>query len=561
MIIMKNLINRSLVLFTLCAAFVVVSCTELEDTSYTDIIASNFIPTSEDVGALIGPAYGSWRAVLWSGNRSYVTFQEESADGFVRARKPYGFYDGGIHQIIHFHTWTSEEQCHGNIWRTAYQGINNCNRVLFQIESDQIPLEPGPERDAIIAELRVLRASFYYVLIDVFGNIPIVERYDVPEGFLPEQNTRLEVFNFIVNEITESIPFLTEDSNLDTYARFNNKWSAYSLLARVYLNAEVWTAPISDVGEPQKYGTPMWEEVISVCDEIINSGHFSLEPVQKNCFLEQNQSSNELIWTVPYDEMLGWGGSPLLVLTLPHQSSQTYNLRATGWGGLISIPQFINSFDKMDRRYLDGWIRGQVYSSTGEPLKVNTGNLAGEPMIIVNELPGIDSTEEVHSYRIGKWEIPMGSHPIFMNHDWPVVRYSNILMMKAEALMRLNKPGAGELVTEVRMRNFEDPSLAVVTDEELKGDSNYSYGVRDFRMGTTYQDDPILYGRFLDELGWEFAFEGHRRQDMIRFGVYNTKSRLSFQGHPDGSWDYKNIGPIPLSVINTNPNLTQNPGY
>lgn len=556
---MKKIIKK-LTLTVFCTVILTSSCTKLADDSYTDIVAKKFIPTSEDVGALIGPAYSSWRGVLWPGNTGYFSLQEESCDAILRATKPYGFYDGGVHQLLHFHTWTSEESRHNNIWRMCYEGINNVNRVLFQIESGQIPLSPGPDKDLVLAELRVLRASFYYALIDVFGNVPITEKYDVPEGYLPEQSTRLEVFNWIVKEITESIPALLDDTGVKVYGRFNNKWSAYALLAKVYLNAEIWTAPPTSVGQPQQLGTPKWQEVIDICDKIIDSKLFSLEPVQKNCFLEQNQNSKEIIWAVPYDEIMT-GGFQLLVLTLPHQSSQTYNLRAVGWGGLISLPQFINSYDKEDKRYTDGWIHGQVYSSTGEALKVNTGSMAGQPMIIVNELPGVNYSEEVHSWRIGKWEIPMGSNPAAMSHDWPMARYAGILMMKAEALMRLGQPGAGELVTQVRMRNFDNPAKAIVTDAELLENSNYDYGLRDYLLGTTHETDPIMYGRFLDELGWEFVTEGQRRQDMIRFGVFNTRSRLSFQAHSDGSWDYKNIGPIPLTVINTNPKIKQNPGY
>src|SRR5690606_37232306 len=221
---------------------------------------------------------------------------------------------------------------------------------LFQIESGLIPLE-GSIKDAVISEIRVLRASFYYVLVDIFGNVPLVTKFDVEPGFLPEQNTRLEVFNFIVDEITESIPHLSEDSGVETYARFNNKWSAYGLLAKVYLNAEVWS------------GTPRWEDCITACDMIINSNKgFVLEPVQKNAFAEQNHNSKEIIWAVPYDEVFA-SGWHLNVLTLPHQASQTFNLRATGWGGLISLPQFIDTYHPEDKRLTDGWFYGPVHSS------------------------------------------------------------------------------------------------------------------------------------------------------------------------------------------------------
>ena len=529
------------------------SCTKLESESYGNIVAKDFIPTNEDIGALIGSAYSSWRRVLWDGGRAYWTVQEETADAFCRARKPYGFYDGGIHQLLHLHTWTNEDEAWGAVWTYAYEGVTNCNRLLFQFESGQIPMPPGPDRDRTIAEIRTLRASYYYVLCDVFGNVPLVTDYDVPAGFLPEQSTRLQVYNFIVKEITESLPALSEDHSAATYARFNNKWAAYGLLAKVYLNAEVWS------------GSPEWDKCIAACDAIINANKgFILEPVQRDAFKEQNQGSNELIWSVPFDETFT-EGHLLMVIVIPHQVSQTYNLRSVGWGGLISIPQFISTFHPEDKRLTEGWIYGQVYSSAGVPLTVNTGTLQGQPMVLVNELPGIDSTEEVHSYRFFKYDLPFGSDPYNMNHDVPMIRYADILMMKAECLMRLGQPGAGALVTEVRKRSFANPALATVADAQLTGTSSYDYGLRDITSGPfggiTHETAPIQYGRFLDELGWEFCGEARRRTDMIRFGIYNRKSRLSYRAHPDGSQDYRNIAPIPLSALNSNTKLKQNPGY
>jgi starch-binding outer membrane protein, SusD/RagB family len=551
---MKKTVNNILILSVICAGIIASSCTKLKDVSYTDIVAKNFVPTSEDVGALVGSAYGSWRNVLWANGRCYWTAQEETGDAFCRARKPYGFYDGGIHQRLHLHDWTSEDQCWGAVWSTAFEGVTNCNRLLFQIESGQIPITAGPEKDATVGEIRVLRASFYYVLCDVFGNVPLVTKYDVPVGFLPEQNTRLDIYNFIVTEITESLPALSEDHSISTYGRFNNKWSANALLAKIYLNAKVWS------------GTPQWDKCIATCDEIINANKgFILEPVQRDCFKEQNQNSNELIWTVPFDEIFG-GWCPLNVIAIPHQTSQTYNLRSVGWGGLTSIPQFIDTFDPTDKRVTDAWIQGQIKTSAGVPLNVNTGNMKGQPMIVVNFLPGIDSSEEVHAFRPMKYEIPMGSDPVNMSNDSPIVRYADILMMKAECLMRLGQDGAGALVTQVRMRSFDDPTKATVTDAQLLEGSSYDYGLRDIThgpyRGTTHEGGAnIQYGRFLDELGWEFCGEAHRRQDMIRFGIYNTKSRLSYQAQADGSQDYRNLAPIPLFVLNSNTNIKQNQGY
>src|SRR5690606_17909250 len=111
-----------------------------------------------------------------------------------------------IHTYMHRHTWTAEnEPALEDTWVAAYAGITDCNRVLFQVESGQIPLDEENSK-SLISEIRVLRASYYYVLCDLFGNIPITTRYDVEPNFLPKQSTRQEVYDFIVNEITESLP-------------------------------------------------------------------------------------------------------------------------------------------------------------------------------------------------------------------------------------------------------------------------------------------------------------------------------------------------------------------
>jgi hypothetical protein len=132
-------------------------------------------------------------------------------------------------------------------------------------------------------------------------------------------------------------------------------------------------------------------------------------------------------------------------------------------------------------------------------------------------------------------------------------------MTKAEALLREGHPDdAAALVTKVRERDFKsDPAKAVVTGAQLMEGSSYDYGLRNHLESTDEGGADIKYGRMLDELGWEFCQEGRRRQDMIRFGVFTTKSWLSHS--PNGS--YRALLPIPTSALQTNPNLKQNPGY
>lgn len=541
---MKNIYAKitGALLFSSVALFTFNACTELQDENYTEIVTDQFTPTQEDLLTLIGPAYGNWRGLMMAGNGFFRT-QEISADAIVIPARPNGWVDGGIYRRMHEHRWTPNEGNVNQNWNDAFSGITNCNRVIYQIESGQIPVTEGKE--SLLAELRVLRASYYYVLCDLYGNVPIVTRFDVPEGFLPEQSTRQQVYDFIIQEITEAIPQLSETVDQTTYGRFT-KWGAYALLAKMYLNAEVYT------------GTPQWAQCIEACDIIINSGNFQMAPNQSAVFSTENQGNSEAIFAIPYDEQYASGFS-LHMETLQPANQRTYDVESACWGGTCAIPQFIDTYDPEDTRLQENWIQGQQYSSSGEPLVGAFGAFNGEPLVFINELPGVDSSEVIHGFRLGKYEFQVGLL-INLSNDVPLLRYTDVLMMKAECLLRTGNPdGAAEIVTQVRERSFMDnPEKAVVTGPELLEGSVYVYGpARNGEISPVEGGEDIQYGRFLDELGWEFAMEGRRRQDMIRFGIFTEKSWLSHT--PNG--DYRKLLPIPDNILNTNPNLTQNPGY
>lgn len=529
----------------LSLAFAAGSCTDLKDTSYNSIVADGFQPTDEDVASLLSSGYVSWRKtmLLWNG---VVRAEELGADEDVIPARPNGWVDGGVYKRMHTHKWTSEDDIPLQSWVRTYDGINACNRVLYQIESGQVEL--GDRQTAIVSELKVLRASYYYLLDDLFGNVPIITRFDVPEGYLPEQNTRKEVYEFIVKELEENIPNLTTEVNSEYYGRFN-RWAAESLLAKMYLNSEVF----SD-GTHKDY-----DKCVQMCDDVINSGKYELESTRKNVFATKNEGSKEIIFALPFDETYvdDWNAFDFHMYTLQPENQATYNFQATPWGGVCAIPQFINTFDPDDKRLTDDYISGMQYSSNGDTLKCTMGNLVGQPLNYVNEVNSIDGSEENQGLRWGKFEYAQGITNRLSN-DFPLLRYSDVLMMKAEALLRLGRADeAAVLVTEVRKRNFPShPEKAVVTGEQLMGNTCYDYGHQDINT-VNHDNVNIKYGRMLDELGWEFAQEGRRRQDMVRFGAFTTTSWFSH----DASDKTRNLFPIPHSQIQTNGNLKQNPGY
>lgn len=523
----------------------VVSCTKLEDTNYNSFITDEFTPTTDDVAALISSAYVDWRNTLLLTNGIW-RIQEVTADEIVIPARPNGWVDGGIYKRLHQHSWTADHDAVEQGWSRTYNGITNCNKIIFQTESGYIPMDEE-QRTAVLAEVKVLRASYYYLLMDLYGNVPLDTEFDVPEGYLPEQKSRQEIYDFVVSEITENIDDLSDSSGQEMYGRFN-KWAAYALLAKVYLNAEVYS------------GTPQWEKCIEACQAVIESGNYILEPDQKNVFVTENQNSNEIIFALAIDQnyTTDWSTFDLHMQTLQPGSQATYDLELAPWGGMAAIPQFIDSFDPEDSRLTENFIYGQQYTSSGEILNSTLGSYAGEPLVFINEIPSIDRSEGIHGYRFGKFEIAMGSSNI-LNNDYPVLRYADVLMMKAESLLRTgNADEAATIVTQIRERAFtSNPEKAEVTGAELQEGTIYDYGLRNENNSTNEGGDDILYGRFLDELGWEFNQEGRRRQDMIRFGVFTSKSWFSH--NPNGS--YRSLFPIPQSAINSNNNLTQNPGY
>lgn len=326
------------------------------------------------------------------------------------------------------------------------------------------------------------------------------------------------------------------------YGRMN-RWAARALLAKVYLNAEVYT------------GIPQWEKVIQETDEIINSQSYSLESNYADVFTWDNHNSNEIIFAVPYDEIYGHG-SQIHMKTLDPLSRLVYNMAAGPWGGNCAVPQFIDTYDENDVRLYDTWIQGpQYHASTGE-----------EVINYVKHVPGIGGDGTVAAsnsgYRIGKYAIKQGATNN-LDNDFPMFRYADILMMKAEALLRTgNIDGAAALVSNVRARAFKDnPEKATVTGSELTQGSTYQYGWQDTdgTIDAVNGGADILYGRFLDELGWEFAAEARRRQDLIRFGVFQTKTWFNHRPHAQAQT--RTIFPIPFGELTRNPKLTQNPGY
>jgi len=534
---MKNLLNqlsffKTKILYFLLiivTSLVVFSCTNLDEQVYSEVTEQTFTPSESDIVAILASAYTPLRFVMgWQG---LFDLQEEPGDMFVTPTRPNGWDDGGTYKRMHFHEWTKTDWQPRNTWITCFNGINSVNRVLLQVESGKLPVTEE-QKVAIVAEMRAVRALYYSILVDTHGNVPIIASYS---DQLPVQNTRAEVYNFIIKELNESIPALSENVDKKTYGRMT-KWAAYHVLARVYLNAEVYT------------GTAEWQKCIEACDKIIESGLFEKSASYKAIFSAKNETNKEMVFAIPYDEIYAPQFSAHMKMLLPDHR-KVFAMEAQPWGGSSCNPQFIDSYNPKDNRLKDTWLMG-------DQLDANNGSVV---MTLTKEMPSIYYCEFTQGFRCGKYQIEPGAKGS-LNNDFPLLRYTDVLMMKAECLLRTGQSDlAAQIVTDVRSRSFDNPSDAVVTGAELLGNTTVKYGTlaEDGTIDQLGDQATVKYGRFLDELGWEFAAEARRRTDLIRFGVYQTKNWYNHV--PKGV--YTAIFPIGLEELNTNSNLKQNPGY
>ena len=478
---------------------------DLDEEIYTEVLSSEFGQTEEEVTALVGAAYSSYGG--WIGG-PWVANIVSSDAGIVPTRGT-DWAENGQWARLHEHDFNAEDFYADFAWPPLYSGINNANRIIFQLE------ETGTDAALqTVKELRVLRAINYYYLMDMYGSVPLVTSFaDAEEN--PGNNTRAEIFAFVTSEVEAVINDMPTDV-ASTYGKIN-KWVAHALLAKIYLNAEVYV------------GTPQWDKVIEHTDAIINSGNYNLAADFFDNFSISNETSPENIFVFVYDRIFS-GGMSVAVRSLHYESQKTYNFTAQPWNGYSSLEDFYNKFDDDDVRK-KSFVVGPQFDSAGNPLmdaSAEPTDPNGQAVEFTPEITGLREALRQEGTRIGKFEFELGGDPANMSNDFPLFRYGDILLTKAEAELRLgNTADALVLVNMIRERAGV-PVLAALTLEDM-----------------------------LDERGRETAFEGYRRQDQIRFGTFND----AWQFKPADPSDHVNIFPISRNQLEANPNLQQNPGY
>jgi starch-binding outer membrane protein, SusD/RagB family len=563
---MKNIHNIGrIVLLVLFMAGISPSCTNLDEELYSDVTPEDFLQAEEQFVSALGTAYSS---LAGYGSGGSLSLHETSTDEMVVPTRGSDWDDGGHWRRLHLHSWNFEDPEINGAWGFYFTGVSNCNLNIAMFES---LVEEGrvsaEDAGAFISELKVLRSFFYWLLMDSFGNVPIVDDFfNTPAE--PATEDRELVFDFIVNSLAEEVPKLSKARDGTTYGRMNY-WAGRTLQAKIFLNAEVYT------------GTPRWDDVIAACDDIINNGGFSLEGDYFSNFSAQNTGTNEMIFAIPYDQVFLTGFN-MNMRTLHYGSQQTFNLTAQPWNGFCTLEEFYNSYEDGDLRKgqpgtLDGpspvrsnFLAGYQYKTDGDlvtdsgweqanpanPEKpvdpdgapLNLGNIGtGAP--VIHEL-GPNALRQ-DGIRINKWEHELGATDN-MNNDFAVFRYADVLLMKAEAVWRQSGSASDAtalaLVNQIRERADVDPISSL--------DGPLSF---DMAAGS------VSGGELFNERGREMFAEHDRRRDLIRWGFFTDVDKWALPANNPGdvinTSDRTLIFPIPRERLDANKNLVQNPGY
>ncbi|GHT47770.1 membrane protein [Bacteroidia bacterium] len=385
--------------------------------------------------------------------------------------------------------------------------------------------EQVKEVNAFVAEARFIRAFQYWVMMDLYGNPPFVDE-NSPLDVLPQQIKRADLFKYVEQELKD----LT-DNNLLKEARTNeygraDKGAAYALLARLYLNAQIYT------------GTAKYTEAADYAKKVITAG-YNLKGVYEQLFLADNDvANNEVILSINYDgeNTRNYGGTTFLINCGSNGDYQTYYADIlisygifdnANWSGYRARKEFYEKFTSGDKRNL--------FVGDYDPKKTD------EERITINNPVSYKDGMATYKWRNIKVDGSYGKHKTYADNDFPLFRLAEMYLIYAEAVKR---GGTGS--TE-DARNY----LNAVRSRA---------GVKTYDSYTDFDLPDIL-----DERGKELYWEGHRRTDLIRFGMFTSKTYL---------WEWKggirngqsvsshyNLYPIPSSDIMANPNLTQNPNY
>ncbi len=490
------------------------ACTDLKEDLNDSLTLEQSLALSNPA-SILQSTYESFRTP-YLGQDNNFALQTMSGDEAMGPTRGPDWDDGGVWRAMHNHTWAP----------TASRPSDTFNGILQIVfnASDVLNFSPSAQQ---AAEARFLRAFAMFSMADLWGQVPVRVVGTSSEDLLNPSLvlTSQEAVDFIIAEVTEIM-----DDLPDGPAYVANKDAAKVLLMKTYLNRGTFADKINP-----KFDDADMQIVSDLADDIIGSGKYSIQDNFFDNFIPDNgETSTELIFTL--QNIRGVSGGNVRHM---YHSGLHYNQNPAGWNGFCTLGDFYDSFEANDDRLgmaypgitdvggvRVGFLEGQQFDGDGNALEDRKGN----PLVFSKEVALTESdpnTLERTGIRVAKYAVDYFIDSDLTEHDWVFYRYSDVLLMKAEALLRLNQESeARTIVNSIRAKR----------------------GVADF---TTLDLDNLLAER-----GRELYWEGHRRTDLIRFGKF-----LDAWHEKPASGTERLLFPIPESQLAVNPNLTQNPGY
>lgn len=520
------------------------ACTDLDETLYNQLNKNNFYNNKVEVmQAALRPFTHMQAWMAPTGQNGYYYHGELSADQLAWPQKGRHGYDGGDHFRMHYHTWTANEGRMRSAWSLIWTGVGFINSALMDLEG----LDYGKlgisdtDKNAIIAELRVLRAFHYMKMMELWGNIPIATK--VGEPLNPETQPRAEVFNFVKTELETFVPQLLPYSQA-LIGRVSAA-AGYSMLAELYINAQYFT------------GTPMWDQAIQACDKIISGQAGGLNGTPKlatnltSTFSNTNKTADEALFQFAFSRKggftFGWGGFFMGYDNL----KEVLNVDYGGWNAFVVIPSAFDAYKENDLRKKEWFLFGPQYKYGTTTPVMGTEEWSGKPFVLVNSIRresegdltsagDMSKGEENSGARFHKYKSGIISDPNYQENHYILYRLTEIYFFKAEALMRKNNGVATQEAVDL-----------------INASKKRAFSASDWET-EKYTPATLTLDELLAEKGREFIFEGKRRADIIRFGRF-TKG--TWWDHKPTNDPNKEIFAIPHTQLAANPNLKQNPGY
>lgn len=563
------------------AATALTSC-NIDPDFYSQVTPETFYTSQEAVYQRYARPFTHWRWFAGHDDNMWL-LQELGTDEFIQPTRGSDWYDGAKYQKIHHHEYAEDMGFIDEGWKLSQMGTALAWDALEDLSTVDFNKLGFPEgtRDAMLSQLQGLVSYFYLRGLDMFGGMPL---YTTTQSDIKPRSTDVRTFEFIDSLLTEALPNVpvkTELGAKETGAI--NAAAIATMKAQLYFNA------------PSYIRQEKWQECADICKDIIEGkyGKYDIDPDWTNVFGFNNDTSPEIIWSVPSEhaklESDGMHWSRMVPYNFRNylgglEDSGSNNgialtpgLDPTGRPYTTKLGRIYSKFNDQDIRkqnyvYLgDGKYKGMfVVGLQQNPLNpewvcMGSREYKGQ---IINEVDQVAYFSRVNNPRykdangnfqytsvndlesnIGTAEENSGirlykvsprpnqtDKKLMFNPDIPVIRLAEVYYMWAECKMRLgDKQGAADLINHVRKRYFEggndpDPVTAANLDK--------------YRM--------------LDEWMMEFVGEGRRRTDLVRWDAYVTEDW----------WDHKatnnkdlNRFPIHYSVLEANQKLEQNPGY